>query len=164
MTSVRNPKFNSPAYSLLLSLLFNYLTINIFIYLFANEWEVPFVFFFFLMLKWPHWHTHTPAGPQCSLRHSIWRYRVTFPKQHHPKLWQFAGRTLIAVAGAQVLHAKHSAAKSVMSVYECVCLWAREFAFACVLAYVCVCACVLVSGRGGGTGGPSALFCSSALI
>lgn len=81
-----------------------------------------------------------------------------FPKQHHLKLQQFARRTLIAVAEAQIVHTKHSAANSKMCV-------ATGRVYICVFSCLCVDVCVLESRGGmGSTRGPSALFCSSALI
>lgn len=89
----------------------------------------------------------------------MWICREVFPKLHHLNLQHFARRTLIAVAEAQIVHTKHSAANSKM----CVCDWESLHLFfpACVWIGVCV-----LESRGGmgSTRGPSALFCSSALI
>lgn len=160
MTSVKNPKFNSPACSLLLTVLFNYLYDHLFIYLYEKWMKRSFLFFFLLFFSYAKMtklaHAYTPAGPQCSLRHSIWMYRVTFPKQHHPKLWQFAGRTLITVAGAQVLHAKHSAAKSNMCVYE----WESLH----LLVRLLVCVCAGWRGWRAGGGGAQGSICSLLLL
>lgn len=132
MTSVRNSEIQFPSLqSLVETYSITRLLIYLFLFLQINETHLSFFPPYVRMTILAHSHTRRTA---VLLRHSIWRYKVAFPKQHRPKLWQFAGRTLIAVAGAQVSHAKHSAAKSVIRVYECVCLWVR----------VCICLCVRV--------------------
>lgn len=150
-----------PAASCWLSYSITCMIIYLFIYM-KNEWKDPSFFFFCSFFSYAKMtklaHAYTPAGPQCSLRHSIWMYRVTFPKQHHPKLWQFAGRTLITVAGAQVLHAKHSAAKSNMCVYE----W--ESLHLLVRLLVCVCVCAGWRGWRAGGGGHRGSICSLLLL
>lgn len=67
-----------------------------------NEKAIPFFNFLDLYEKDSN-TTSQQDRNQRLLRCRVGKLRTTFPKQHPPKLWQFTGRTLIAVAGARVL-------------------------------------------------------------